>query len=197
MEKPIRTFIAIELSPEIHQTLDVFVKPLIEQYTTGFRWVKNNLMHLTLKFLGDTPISKVPAISQLIEDVCKQTEPFEFQLNSTGAFPNWQRPRTIWAGLLPCAEFDPFFKKMDAVFQQAGFASEGKKFSPHLTLCRVSDYADGTMVQGLRKKMETLTFSGATLWTVNHVTFFKSDLQRGGPIYTPISKHPFMESHKL
>jgi len=189
MEDKLRAFIAIELDPEIKKFINVFESELKTKSPSGLRWVKVDQLHLTLKFLGDITAPQVEAVSQTINRVVGENHSFQLQVEGTGAFPNWRNPRTLWIGLNKNNELNLLFQQLDVALTSLGFTPEGKPFSPHLTLCRVSDYVDPRMVQPLQKAFEDFHVSSLPTWRIKEVVFFKSLLQPGGPVYTPLSRH--------
>jgi len=64
------------------------------------RWVNKQSTHLTLKFLGDTPVDLKSKIVSRIEISCQGTEAFTLALNGLDVFPNPSRPQVIWTGLI-------------------------------------------------------------------------------------------------
>ena len=189
MEDKLRAFIAIELAPELKGTIASFESGLKTTEPPGLRWVKPDLLHLTLKFLGDITQTQAQEVSRAISRVVVDNHPFQLQFIGSGAFPNWRKARTLWMGLNKSIELDSLFQQLDAALGELGFFPEDKPFSPHLTVCRVSDTADPRKVQQLQKGFDAFPASTLPLWKVNEVVFFKSVLKPGGPIYTPISKH--------
>lgn len=191
MEEFIRTFIAVELSQDVRAYIREYICRFQEKYDSGFRWVKVDNLHLTIKFLGDTPLSRIQQVSGILNEISVNTKPFHLLLDGTGAFPSWQRPRTIWIGLQPSMELLSFFQKMDSSLSKIAIPPEGKKYSPHLTLCRISDHAEPTNVQLLNRQIQSIPIPTKLVWMVNKVTFFKSILKPGGPVYSVLSEHLF------
>jgi RNA 2',3'-cyclic 3'-phosphodiesterase len=189
MEDKLRSFIAIELDPVIKTFIHTFESDLKPNSPSGLRWVKTDQLHLTLKFLGDISLSQAQEVSQAISCVADDYPPFALNVGGTGAFPNWRNPRILWIGLNKCDELTNLFQQLDAALLKLGFTPEGKPFSPHLTLCRVSDFVDPRMLQPLQKAFDAFPVSSLSPWQVSEVVLFKSVLQPGGPIYSPISRH--------
>ncbi|PKN98473.1 MAG: RNA 2',3'-cyclic phosphodiesterase [Chloroflexi bacterium HGW-Chloroflexi-5] len=189
MENKIRAFIAIELDAENKTTIESFAASVKAKAPSGLRWVKADLLHLTLKFLGDITPIQVEQTSRAISRVIIDYHPFTLQFAGTGAFPNWRNPRTLWMGINKNETLTSLFRQLDAELTLLGFLAEVKPFSPHLTLCRVSDHFDPRLVQPLQKDFDAFSTTPLLPWKVHEVIFFKSLIQPGGPIYTPISKH--------
>lgn len=197
MNDKLRTFIAIELSSEIRQAICDFAASIQENPSTGFRWVKAENLHLTLKFLGDLPTDKLLTIRNILDKVCEDETPFDLQMNQTGAFPSWQHPRNFWIGIDPSLELGELYQKLDIALTKNGIPSDGKKFSPHLTMCRISDTCDPKVLQQVTKVFMSIPIRGAQKWNVEKIVFFKSQLNPSGPVYSVLSEHHFLIDHKV
>src|SRR5690606_3649272 len=98
--KMVRAFVAIELPAGVQAYLAEIGRGYEQQLPAGaVRWVQPERMHLTLRFLGETPASKLTAIGAALDAVGQAHRPFELQVGRLGCFPNQRRPRVIWAGL--------------------------------------------------------------------------------------------------
>ncbi len=191
MYDTIRCFIAIEIPAEIQTALSRTITRAQVNRTSGFRPVRPESIHLTLKFLGDVEQEKLPGITAGLAELCTQVESFNYQVRGLGVFPTWDRPRTIWAGLQYPPALTDLYRLVDEFTTNAGFPGESRKFSPHLTLARVSEQADALI---LRQKIQTLKSLTETSFGEVHatqLTFFRSILQPGGSVYQSISVHPF------
>jgi 2'-5' RNA ligase len=189
MEEKTRAFIAIELEPEIKSIIFSFENKLIPNCPSGLRWVNAHQLHLTLKFLRDITPHQVEQISKAISQVANENHTFTLKLAGTGAFPNWRNPRTLWISINKSEALTSLFKQLEADLTMFGFLPDVKSFSPHLTLCRVSDHLDPRLIQPLQKEFEAFTVITLPPWKVHEMVFFKSQLKPGGPIYTPITKY--------
>ena len=63
------------------------------------RWVRVEGLHLTLRFLGQTPTDRIPGLSMMLDGLGAATTPFAVTIARAGAFPNPSRPRTLWLGI--------------------------------------------------------------------------------------------------
>jgi 2'-5' RNA ligase len=180
MTRQIRAFIAIELPDAVKRTATDVSTQLAAAVPEGsVRWVKPNAMHLTLRFLGDTAESLVPALSQAMEQAVADQPAFTLVLGQLGAFPNPQRPRVLWLGLrpVPPAALGALKTAIDAALIPLGWAAETKPFTAHLTLGRVRDgrrlgYVPWDLVVP------------AAEFPVSAIHLIESDLRPDGPRYT-------------
>ena len=197
MQGKIRTFIAIELDSHILKVIASYTARLQARFPSGFRWVKSELMHLTIKFLGDVDFKHVDQISQRLDRVCSSTSSFPLKISGTGAFPSWRNPRTVWIGLKKSQSLLDFHNRIESELVELGIPIENRHFSAHLTLCRVSDYVDPVQVHQLENLLSSTPLAEDLSWLVNEVTLFRSILKPGGPVYSALSNHALERSAKV
>ncbi len=182
----IRTFIALALAAEIKNAIAEYLQPL-GKLANGISWAKTENLHLTLKFLGDTPAAQIPEIGAALDRICTSYEPVRAQISGSGVFPNKKHPRVIWLGLK--TETDRLVqlaKAIDAACVRFGFQSEMRPFAPHLTVGRVRAGTASAVIQ----RMEENLFSSPEM-VFHECLFMKSELHPAGSIYTPLQKIPF------
>ncbi len=179
MVEKIRVFIAIELPDAVKTTLAQTGKKLAQQLPAGsVRWVKPERIHLTLRFLGDTAVTQLPAITTQLDELAAQHTPFNLHLDKLGCFPNRKRPRVIWAGMAGNTNALLALKQdLDKRLASLGWEEEGRPFQAHLTLGRVKNSRAVSQVKwGVELEKVVLG--------VTAVHLIESQLQRSGPIYT-------------
>ena len=91
--KPLRTFIAVNVSPETCTVAGRLLKQL-GAIDDGVKTVKNQNLHITLKFLGQVLVEDTPAICAAVEQACHSISDFEITSGGLGAFRDQDRPRT-------------------------------------------------------------------------------------------------------
>jgi 2'-5' RNA ligase len=139
-------------------------------------------MHLTLRFLGDTPLDRLPAIRQAMDAAAMNSQPFEVRLDGLGCFPNHSRPRVIWVGLAAAGGGDsaPLLAlktALDEALTPLGWPPEDKPFRAHLTLGRVKDERG---IQGVEWTADVPPLAVA----VTAIHLIESQLRPDGPVYT-------------
>ena len=86
----LRTFIAIELEEPLRIAIARVQGKFKRQAPTGgVKWVAPVGIHLTLKFLGDTPSGRVGEIEVALRAACAGSTPFEFSVEGRGCFPEY------------------------------------------------------------------------------------------------------------
>lgn len=94
-----RTFIAIEIPPDIRGR----IKAHIDQLRAVFpdvraSWTRADSLHLTLKFLGNVPVARIPALSNAVAEAAHEIKPFDLIIGDRGMFPPHGRPKVLWIG---------------------------------------------------------------------------------------------------
>jgi 2'-5' RNA ligase len=180
----IRSFLAFELPLEIRKTLSDISRELKETLP-NVRWMKEENIHLTMVFMGNFPIDMVEAAAKVFEGTCRGYAPFMIQLRGIGTFGGVRNPRVLWAGIdgdiERMGEFRDELLKNSVDF---GVKIEKRKFKPHLTLARFKKKKiPGSNLESIllehNKKESPFT-------KLKELTFFKSQLNQGGAIYTKL-----------
>lgn len=190
----IRAFIAIDLSPEIQNQLDVVLKNYKDQLVkVPIRWVAVNNIHLTLKFLGDVSLTNLPLLTDMLATEVSGHHGFEISVGGSGAFPNIRQPRVIWVGVEAPQELISIQNGIESTTSRLGYAREERQFSPHLTLGRISRNATAQDVKAISQCLEKIRvgFLGATC--VEKIHLYRSDLQPTGAVYTRIFSTSLMD----
>ncbi len=180
-----RTFIAVDLDPEIKKALSAFILRLKKAGPEGTSWARETGMHLTLKFLGEIDESKSESISRIMDATVQPEKPFRLQFRGTGCFPNARFPRVLWVGTAPSAELDGLTSRLEAGLAAIGFDPESRPFHPHLTVGRVRS---ASKVRDAVTELELQRNADFGTMTVGKITFFKSVLGPGGAEYTVLKE---------
>ena len=129
------------------------------------RWVHRERLHLTLKFLGSTPLARVEAIAALRE-TASETAPIALQLQGWGLFRE-RRPRVVWASLAGELErLADCAARLDARLTGQDIQPERRPFRRHLTVAHVPDRAPNEERVAPRVAVEGLTAPAPAPWHV-------------------------------
>ncbi|GAB4276795.1 MAG: RNA 2',3'-cyclic phosphodiesterase [Candidatus Promineifilaceae bacterium] len=193
-EEKKRLFIALECPDDVQQVLAEVASVLAGQMPRGaVRWVRPEQMHLTLFFLGDTAVSQIMAVQQVMDNAAAQCVPFLLTLSGVGAFPNKHQPRVIWVGLTGTDGAMSQLAQLQAGIAGGvaalGWPQEKRPFRPHLTLGRVKDRRQ---LQGENWGTEVKR----VVWPVTAVTLIQSTLTPHGPIYKNLHHSSIHKSQK-
>ncbi len=138
-------------------------------------------MHLTLKFLGETPDLSVAAIGKALVDGVAALPGFHMTLEGCGGFPPKGAVRILWVGVKePTGTLARCAEAIEVSLEPLGFPREPRGFSPHVTLGRVRE---GRQVVGLREALSGVKMAPLSQ-SVSSIVLMSSVLSREGPTYS-------------
>jgi len=179
----VRLFVAVDLPEAVKAGLDAAVAPLRAALPAA-RWVRPNLYHLTLAFLGETAADRAPALAQALREQLEQEGGFRAHFSALGSFPNSGHVRTLWVGLEPAVRFVRLAELVQDGLRAVGAPFDDKPFRSHVTLARCDPAWPphqrkevGAAAEGLGERLAGLAFA------CDHVTLFSSALGKGGSTY--------------
>lgn len=183
-----RTFIAIELPKEIKGSLSE-VQDKLKTSGADVKWVNPQNIHLTLKFLGEIDDKNLGKITQILEEITQDKNPYPLRLSSIGAFPKINFPRVIWVGIdKGGTETKEIANALEENVAKIGIPKEDRPFSCHITLGRVKSALNR---EGLVENLNNLTNYAEKLnleFPVTKIILFKSTLTPKGPIYEALKE---------
>ncbi len=181
-----RTFIAIDLSPEIKNRITAAVRAL-KPLAADIKWVVPENYHLTLKFIGEASEEQVEIIKNVLDEVVEKHRGFNLAARGTGSFPPGQsRMRVIWVGLEAGPELFSIQSDLEELLSRKGFEREERAFSPHLTIGRARE---PRKQERLKAELERLSGQEFGAMEVKEIEIFQSILRPQGPEYRIISRH--------
>jgi RNA 2',3'-cyclic 3'-phosphodiesterase len=187
-----RTFIGIELPPEIRHR----IKEHVDQLRAAFpqvraSWSREDNLHLTLKFLGEIPVTRIDALSKACSEAIKQIEPFELTIRGCGSFPPHGKPKVLWIGIEDAdaeAQATRLHQLHTAIEDSCaghGFEREARSYHPHLTIARIREAKDS---RALAEHHRQTDFAPQT-FSVSEVVVFRSELGSSGSKHSALSRH--------
>jgi 2'-5' RNA ligase len=184
----IRSFVAIQLPEEAKKGLARLRKRLERDDHRFVKWVDPGGIHLTLKFLGNIPSTRVTEITEAMKRAAQGISPFLLEISGLGAFPNLKQARVIWVSI--GGELDRLStlqRNMDSALAALGFAAEERPFVPHLTLARIREGASAPERKGFGEFVSSAAFEYKYAVEVEAIRLMRSQLTPAGAIYTCLS----------
>ncbi len=178
----IRAFVGVRIDPKMAQKISE-VRSQLKQSLTGIRWVAQENLHFTLKFLGAVEEEKIAPIIDAVERAVRPSEPFSLTAGGIGAFPVIIRPRVLWVGL-EAQGLKVLAQEIETTLEPLGFAPEERAFKPHLTIGRWRNAAAKT--QRLAEAIDRWKDQDFGQSTVAEVELFQSILKPNGAVYSPL-----------
>lgn len=178
----IRSFIAIDI-PQSIKNIIARVQSDFKESGADVKWVNPELIHLTLKFLGNIKEEQIDEIKKSMIKSVKGITPFFMTLIDIGVFPNIRYPRVIWMGLEDKTERLLILQKnIEENLNILGFTPEERKFSPHLTIGRLKSLKGKSRLANMIHAKKGMNIDGSI--SVNKINLMKSELRVTGPIYS-------------
>ncbi len=177
-----RTFIALRIYPE-RQFLEMFHEFCDLLSMEQIKWVEEENFHLTLKFTGDTSVQQLEDVKRILDNTVDDFQAFSFLLKGLGYFKTNGMPRVLFAGIEKSETMKALASAIDESLVKAGFALEGRDFTPHLTLGRINFLKNKKAFYSLVGKWGDHVFQHVN---VTEIIYYQSILRPAGPEYVPL-----------
>ena len=145
------------------------------------KFLQPKSIHLTLKFLGDIHQERVSEITEVLGHIALKIDPFRLHMRGCGVFTHSNMARVVWVGIRPSSSLFNMQEAIEEHLVGKGFSSEKRKFSPHLTLARLTSGNNfDRLLDFLRTKAARKDLG--SMW-VESVHLYQSILESGGAKY--------------
>jgi len=193
-----RLFIALEIDQAIRERIARFTEGVCG-FARDARWVKEESLHVTLKFIGEQPDQKVEAIKSALTTVVAGMS--EIQFRGYGFFPTPKSARVFWVGMECGPELGALAAAIDGKMSSLDIPGEDRGFSPHLTLARsaggsgsprrLRNDAPNRVFQQLQTRLANLSSVPEFGTMIAHEFFlYQSQLSSKGSRYTKLARFP-------
>jgi len=187
-----RVFIAINLDEQIRKALgnlQTELRDKVDIRKSDAKWVNPENIHLTLKFLGEIKDEQVVEVCNITKDVASRHKDFELDVGEVGHFGG-RSARVLWVGAgQDCDNLIQLHKDLEHQLDSAGWPRETRKFSAHLTLCRIRNSKAGFKLAQVAQGYED--FNLGTM-SADSVSVYQSQLTPEGPIYTTLGNYELL-----
>jgi 2'-5' RNA ligase len=180
-----RIFAALPVEGEAKDELELKLAAY-RQRDWPVKWVRNDALHVTIKFLGEVEPDRVANLRTALREASAGTPSLAFRPTELGAFPNFARARVLWAGYETETALELMVHRIERATELLGFPVEGRPFRPHVTLGRVREGSRLPREGAEVLEKETLTAGFIT----DRLVLFESRPQPGGANYTPLDLFP-------
>ena len=175
-----RIFVAVFPPPEVQRSLIQAAESLP---TNAFRLTAPERVHLTLKFLGETPQESLPRIAAALEYALRDAARFDATISGFGVFPSPRRARILWAGIGEGSQqLTSLAHAVETHLEPEGLSRDGRPFLPHLTLGRTRRPTPFD---------PTTTVPPEHRFTVHEIRLVQSKQDGPGVTYEPLAGYGF------
>ncbi len=191
-----KIFVAIPVAPPLpglHQVCVKLKKSFKQDWPVQF--LPKETWHITLKFWGMQPLSKIQELMDALQTVAVNTAPFSVEIKNISAFADPRSARVIWAGVQNTKELrtlaqkvteitlmDPTHTPTKATSYTQGDAPnpEALQFIPHVSLVRLKNpqSVESLIAPWARKRFGELH--------VDHIILFESETNNYRVQYTAL-----------
>ena len=179
MTSDVRAFLSIDIEDKALLSKIQEIQQKLDQTAAKMKIVENENIHFTLRFFGDTPLSRLDQIKTRLDEI--NFIPFEIKVAGVGSFPNRRRPRIIWIGVTQNAsEVIKLKSEIDSSLVDVGYPPERRKYTPHATIARVRYIKNSKRIA---ENLEYLADEVIGQMNVIKIKMIKSTLTPSGPIY--------------
>jgi 2'-5' RNA ligase len=190
-EPSLRLFVACELPSDVRAALEAIQRELRARGGEKLRYVRPEGIHVTLKFLGEVPRSRVAPIQEALATAVPTPAGLRLRPAALGAFGGRQRLRVIWIGLEgDTQKLAELASRVEGALEGLGFPRERRPFAAHLTLARVRDSATPDERARLAQAVEGYALPDMPEFIVERVSLMQSTLGPGGAIYRRLAAFP-------
>ncbi|HIJ06808.1 RNA 2',3'-cyclic phosphodiesterase [Methanocalculus sp.] len=172
---------AIDLLPSLREAFSIVQEPL-RQCSGRLSIVDPELLHITLKFLGELPAEQVVRVSGELKTL--KFPPFSVSITGISA-NNPKDPRVIWAVVEDGGKTAALAEAVGSVIAPLGFSPETRPFRPHITIARVKEYHPDIP----RAIAPFYSWNGGGM-PVDRILLKKSTLTPQGSIYETLTEVP-------
>ena len=175
-----RLFIAVGFPAGIRRSIAALGHEL-GRHGVPARWLPYTDMHLTLKFLGEVPASRLDDVAAAMAEVAAVTGPLTLRFERVGAFPSPRRPRVIWIGLQSGPRLRLLHDALDRRMTEFGIPREDRPFRPHVTLGRASREAGPGEFVDFERRASEMSLEAEV--EVRKIDLMRSHLEPAGARY--------------
>lgn len=184
MADTIRAFIAADIPGEVLAAIRD-VGQAVRRCGFGIRWVPLGNIHLTLKFLGDTPRRDLGRVGEAMAESAARCPALSLRAAGLGVFPDMRRPRVLWVGLHGGIErLAAVRRHLDDLLAPMGVEREKRPFRGHLTIGRMKTRIES---KKLADALQRLGDFESGVFTLDRIHLYQSELTPGGARYTRLS----------
>lgn len=152
--------------------------------------MENDNLHISLKFLGDLNDAQIEKTISLLQKASAESQHFSMTLaKNIGSFPNFTRPRVIWAGIEKGNDLiSRLYFSVEKIMKSEVFYKSESRFTAHITLARIKHIG---YPKRLKYFIDNITIDNIAQ-QVKTIELMESQLGKEGPKYHVIYSFSFL-----
>lgn len=174
-----RLFLAIDAPAPVTTALQELMQP-----AAGFAWTPPARLHLTLRFLGETPGPLLGPLRERLRTI--EVARFILPVGCLGVFPPRGQPRVLWCGVgVGHPHLQQLRQRIDDTILALGLEADLRRFVPHFTLARLGPAAEASVAHWLHRHRDF----EAPPFRVDRFALYESALHPSGAVHTLVEDY--------
>jgi len=177
-----RLFVSVDLDG-LADAVAAAQEPLAD--ADGLALTDPEQVHVTLKFLGDTPEARLPELVAELTGAVDDSgvAPFTAEIGGLGVFPSIEYISVVWLGVREGGDdLTRLHEAIESRTTAMGFDPEDHEFTPHATIARMDHAAS----KGLVQRVVTERDPDVGSLQVEQIRLTESVLTDDGPEYSTV-----------
>lgn len=162
-----RLFIGLELT-QMHKENLAEMDKRLRMFLKEGTIVSKDDFHLTLKFLGDTKVDRIPVIEEAMKKVSEKIQLFLTEISGLGEFDKGSK-KMVWVGIKHPEKIAKLYELIEEELQALFFEKSEFPFVPHITLAKDSTFIE--TIESIEDLKAKLTFGKLPLLVTKIVLF--------------------------
>jgi 2'-5' RNA ligase len=177
-----RLFTGIDIAPNVLDKIERLLGELRPLAKLNWSPVEN--LHITTKFIGEWPESRIPELKQTLESI-PPPQNFAISIAHFGFFPNPHHPRVLFAGVRAPKSLPSLARSTEDALVPLGIAREERAYSPHLTLAKIKNED----IRALREHIASMTNFDFGSFDATEFHLYLSKPGPRGSVYTKLATY--------
>jgi RNA 2',3'-cyclic 3'-phosphodiesterase len=173
-----RLFVGIGFSDRFAKSVETWTKKIrktADQKEIFLKWTPPDNYHVTLVFLGNTPVNDIPRIQETIQQVAENHSSFQLKIRDISGFPTVQQARVLYLGVQRSQALLDLQTNLESTLLPLDKADH--EYSPHLTIARLRN------PKSCRDLLSPFAHIDLGKQEVDSVALFQTKLSNGFPTY--------------
>jgi 2'-5' RNA ligase len=185
----VRLFVALQV-PEPWRAIARAVDEMLDAASdVPMRFVDPSLLHITLRFLGEVPEERVPALDAALTHRLSPVD-LALGLGSPSTFGPPTRTQAVWLSVRGDIErLRTLVRRVDLAIAHAGIEVRDHRFSPHLTLARLDRKVTQEQRRLVAELVGTMPPPQPFSHRVREAVLIRSTLGGARPVYEVIGHY--------
>jgi 2'-5' RNA ligase len=189
-----RVFTAVELPEDVRMAVAAAAQPILAG--ENVRVIATENLHVTIRFLGEVAPERLPAVCAALAEAASAVPAGEARVVAFEK-QRWRLSPQVWCAHVneePSKPLSALERAVSARIAPLGFAPEGRRYLPHVTVGRSRRRSRRTPWHDDKDRCGQVAFLThapvGPAFPVRELTLFESELTPRGSRYTALGRFP-------